>query len=187
MTAPKRIPSEVVKLQTLELDPENLRDHETNDSIPALKKSLEKFGQQKNIVVHKNRIIAGNGMAQAAAELGWEEIEIKRVPDDWSSEKAQAYAIADNRTAELSTWHPEGLAIVLQQMTTEQNFELGDIGFDTDYLDNLITSVNKRNETPESFTNPEDDLKTDHTCPRCGYAWSGRSNPETGIDDNAND
>jgi len=50
-------------------------------------------------VVYGDVVIAGNGTLAAAQSLGWTEVEVTRVPSDWSPEQARAYALADNRTA----------------------------------------------------------------------------------------
>lgn len=152
--------NEIVPLASLELDPENLRIHKDNESIPALKSSLELFGQMKNIVVHHNTVIAGNGLAQAALELGWNEIEIKRCPDEWTSEQAQAFAVADNRTAELSVWDFQNLPIVLEALL-EDGFEFKDLGWDAEQLKDLNE---KSLEIEESMGMESKPIQ----CPSCG-------------------
>ena len=95
---------ETVAISSLTPDPRNARLHE--QGVPELAASLETFGQRKNLVVWHDVVISGNGLMLAAQSLDWEEIAIDRVPDDWPYEKAQAYALADNKTAELSAWDP---------------------------------------------------------------------------------
>ena len=91
-----------VPLDSISPDPANVRRH-SPENIAAIKASLRRFGQQKPIVVDRNNIIrAGNGSYQAARELGWSSIEV--LVTDLSRPDAIAYAIADNRTAELAQW-----------------------------------------------------------------------------------
>ena len=40
-------------------------------------------------------VIAGNGTLEAARSLGWTEIVITVVPDDWTAEQAKAYGVVD--------------------------------------------------------------------------------------------
>ena len=93
---------ETVSVDSLSQDSSNARGHDTG--IPELVESLSKFEQQKPLVVWRDVVMAGNGLLRAALQLGWESIEINRLPDEWSRDKAMAYALADNRTAELSYW-----------------------------------------------------------------------------------
>jgi site-specific DNA-methyltransferase (adenine-specific) len=93
---------EIVDVSTLKPDPNNARGHE--EGVPELAASLEAFGQQKNIVVWHDTVIAGNGLLEAAKSLGWKKIAISRVPTKWTYRQAQAFALADNKTAELSSW-----------------------------------------------------------------------------------
>jgi hypothetical protein len=93
---------EMVDIGSLTPDPMNARDH--TKGIPELAASLREFGQQKNLVVWQDTVIAGNGLMLAAQSLGWTQIAVSRVPDEWTLQQARAYALTDNKTAELSTW-----------------------------------------------------------------------------------
>ena len=89
-----------VEINTLLLDPANVRSHDEKN-LNAIKASLNRFGQQKPIVVDRlGTVIAGNGTLVAAKSLGWSSINI--VKTELSGPDAVAYAIADNRTAELA-------------------------------------------------------------------------------------
>ena len=91
-----------VPLSKLSADPANVRLH-SPENIAAIKASLRRFGQQKPLVVDTSHVIrAGNGTFQAARELGWTHLDV--VVTDLSGPDAIAYAIADNRTAELAHW-----------------------------------------------------------------------------------
>jgi ParB-like chromosome segregation protein Spo0J len=82
--------------------------------VDAVAASLDRFGQRKPIVVRKDdgTIIAGNHTWQAAKQLGWSEIAVAYVGDD--DVTAQAYALADNRTAELGSYDEEALAALIK-------------------------------------------------------------------------
>jgi ParB-like chromosome segregation protein Spo0J len=70
---------------------------------------LQRFDQQKPIVVDGKGVIrAGNGTYAAARALGWTHIQIVR--SDLAGPDAVAYAIADNRTTDLSAWDKDSLA-----------------------------------------------------------------------------
>jgi ParB-like chromosome segregation protein Spo0J len=96
---------ESVAIAGLVLDPQNARKH-SDANLRAIGASLREFGQRKPIVVtESNIVIAGNGTVQAALTLGWESINVVRVPADWSQDRIRAFAVADNRIAELSEWN----------------------------------------------------------------------------------
>lgn len=101
--------------------------------------SLRRFGQQKPIVVDANGIIrAGNGTYEAARRLGWTEIAVTRT--GLAGSEATAYAIADNRTAELAAWDEVGLAETLRSLQSE-GIDLGDVGYTDDEVDELIEGL----------------------------------------------
>jgi DNA modification methylase len=120
---------ETLAIKDLTLDPQNARQHDAKN-LKAIEGSLSQFGQRKPIVITEaNVIVAGNGTVTAAKNLGWEKIEAVRVPADWSKDQVKAFALADNRTAELAIWSPEVLAAQLIELQ-DAGFEIAEFGFD---------------------------------------------------------
>lgn len=101
-----------VPIETLEPDPENARVHgEAN--LAATRRSLAQHGQRKVLVVHDGVVMAGNGTLEVAKDLGWTHLAVARYHG--TREAARHYALADNRTAELASWHPERLAATIEE------------------------------------------------------------------------
>ena len=116
---------ETLQIKDLTPDPANARQHDEKN-LKAIQGSLKNFGQRKPIVLSEGGVIvAGNGTVEAAKRLGWLEIQAVRVPGDWTPEQTKAFALADNRTAELATWSPEVLASQLLELE-EANFVIED-------------------------------------------------------------
>jgi hypothetical protein len=98
----------LVPLGSLAEDPGNARTH-GGRSIPGIAASYARFGQQRPIVVDARGVVrAGNGQLAAAASLGW--THVAAVTSDLPDAELAAFALADNRTAELSQWDFEALA-----------------------------------------------------------------------------
>ena len=99
-----------VPLDTLTPDPRNARVHSPKN-LAAIRASLVRSGVRQAIVVQRGPaglvIRAGNGRAQVARDLGW--THLPAVVVDEGDEAAVAYALEDNRTAELAEWDPEVL------------------------------------------------------------------------------
>jgi len=117
-----------VPISSLTLDPSNARKH-SEVNLRAIANSLRRFGQRKPIVVQGSTVLAGNGTIEAAKSIGWTEIVIVRVPDEWDSDTAKAYALADNRSAELAEWDEVVLAQQLMELQDE-GWDIADIGFE---------------------------------------------------------
>jgi len=114
------------------LDPENARHH-TPANIEAIAYSLNRFGQQKPVVVLDTGLVkAGNGTVMAAKELGWTQIWVHVT--DLSEEDADKYAIADNRSAELAVWEDEVLTARIKSWPDTDSALFDALGFDQDYL-----------------------------------------------------
>ena len=113
---------ESMPVESLNTDPANARKH-PDRNLDAIKSSLARFGQQKPIVIDSNHVVrAGNGTLAAAKALGWTHLNVVRTT--LPSVEATAFAIADNRTAELAEWDVEILAAALSDPA------MGDLGFD---------------------------------------------------------
>jgi ParB-like chromosome segregation protein Spo0J len=125
-----------VPIDSVRPNPANTRKHEKR-SLDALKVSLDKYGQRKPIVVQKDGMMvrAGNGMLAAARELGW--THIAAVVVDEPNVDAVAYELMDNKSAELSTWEQEALALQLSSLK-EDDIDLALTGFTSDELEALF-------------------------------------------------
>ncbi len=145
--------TELVKIETLVFDPANARKH-GEKNLAAIKSSLQRFGQQKPIVVDANGVVrAGNGTLAAAKALGWKEIAIVRSP--LSGSEATAYAIADNRTSELAEWDDDVLSQTLAALQIEDEELALASGFDAKEIDALLAPDEvKEDEVPEPPVDP---------------------------------
>ena len=136
-TAPQRLTIRRVPLDSLHQDPANARQHDERN-LDAIKGSLARFGMQKPIVVdHTGLIRAGNGTYSAARALGWHEIDV--VETDLAGLEATAFAIADNRTSDLSSFDEAALSKLLSELRAEDALE--GVGFDTAEVDALLASL----------------------------------------------
>lgn len=117
-------------------DPANARKH-SKRNIEAIAASLAKFGQRKPIIVQKDGMVvrAGNGTLEAAKSLGWSHVAAVVLDDDNTT--ATAFAIADNRTAELAEWDLEGLSSVLHELQ-DADVDIVGLGWSEDEVDNLL-------------------------------------------------
>ena len=128
---------ETVAIESLALDPQNARTH-SKRNLDAIKASLSKFGQRKPIVVHNGVVIAGNGTLEAAKLLGWNEISITKCPDEWDADTAKAYAIADNRSAELADWDEIALISQLGDLDAS-GWDISELGFSSKDFEDMKT------------------------------------------------
>jgi site-specific DNA-methyltransferase (adenine-specific) len=120
---------ETVAINSLTPDPANARKHDGRN-LQAIQNSLLKFGQRKPICVTPDSIVvAGNGTLEAAKSLGWTQIVIARTPVGWTWEQIRAFALADNRTAELAEWDDKVLADQLLELDAN-GWELEELGFE---------------------------------------------------------
>lgn len=155
---------ETVPVDQLIPDADNARLH-NDENMAAIVSSLKRFGQVKPIVVTSgDRVLAGNGTLAAAIRLGWKTVEVVRTPADWSDAQAMAYAIADNRTAELAEWNNDTLVSQLVDLEAD-GWKLNDLGFAAIPLREITeTSAEKLDREAKEKNGPI-------TCPKCGHSW----------------
>lgn len=127
-----------VSIDSISQDPANLRRHGERN-LASIVASLRKFGQQHPIVVtDQGVILSGNGRYQAAKQLGWKEIAV--TVTSLKGSDATAYAIADNRTAELAEWDDTALAETLRALQSE-DYEIEAAGYTESEIDGLIKGL----------------------------------------------
>lgn len=154
----------LVAIDTLTPDPENARTH-SERNLDTIKESLREFGQRKPIVVTQSGVVlAGNGTLESAKRLGWIQIATVTVPNTWTYEEARAYAIADNRTAELAKWNGTLLSQQLEQ--------LEEAGFGSAVLGFKLPDINEPQQNPTREIEI-DSFNFTHDCPSCGFEFNG--------------
>ena len=122
-----------LKIEYLPLDEltpyeNNARKHEKAD-LQAIQNSIEQFEMCDPIGIwsDKNIIVEGHGRLLALKELGYTEAPCIRL-DHLTDEQRRAYALAHNKTAEMSEWDIENLETELARLADD--FQMNDFGFD---------------------------------------------------------
>jgi ParB-like chromosome segregation protein Spo0J len=87
----------------LRLDPQNPRLH-SRKQVRQIAKSIASFGFNVPVLIDaEHSVIAGHGRVLAAKELGWSEVPVIAI-EHLDAAQRRAFAIADNRLTENSTW-----------------------------------------------------------------------------------
>lgn len=112
-----------------------LPDNPRHGDIGAISQSLERFGQQKPIVVNSDGVIlAGNHTFQAAKALGWEEIWVTE--SELEGRDQPGFALADNRLSDLATYDHDALLRILEDQP-----DLTGTGYELDDLDEVRQQI----------------------------------------------
>jgi DNA modification methylase len=124
---------ENVQTSSLIPNPRNVRTH-TDRQISQIAVSIERFGWLVPIVVgDDNMIAAGHGRWLAAKQLKLAEVPVIRAQFLTDTDR-RAFALAENRIADLSGWDDKLLADELN-ILFEHGYELEITGFSTADLD----------------------------------------------------
>ena len=162
----------MVPLEQIIPNPRNPNQH-PEGQINLLAKVIAHQGWRSPIVVSNRSgfVVAGHGRYEAAKRLG-----LSAVPVDYQDfpTEADEYAhlIADNRIAELAEADQAGLRELLGELTAA-DFDPELAGFTADALKGLTDELAEP-ESPDDFTEADENLPTEFTCPKCKYCWSGK-------------
>lgn len=104
----------------------NARKHAEKD-IAAIAASIERFGFDDPIGIwgKSNLIVEGHGRLLAAKKLGMKEVPCIRL-DHMTDKERRAYALAHNKTAELSSWLDD---VLKDELSDLDEFGMQDFGF----------------------------------------------------------
>jgi DNA modification methylase len=118
----------------------NPRTHSPKQ-IKQIAASIAEFGFISPVLIDgSDGIIAGHGRVDAAKLIGMTDVPTVRV-DHLSPAQIRAYVIADNKLAENAGWNPHLLALELQELSVELNFDVTITGFETAEVDLLIRDL----------------------------------------------
>lgn len=127
---------EQVPIERLVPKSRRIRVHDERQ-ISALVGAISTFGFHVPLVIDENnKILAGEARLEAARRAGMQTIPCIRAAH-MTEEAKRAFAIADNRLAELATWDFPELKIELEFLS-DIHFNLDVIGFNTPEIDIVI-------------------------------------------------
>ena len=164
---------EVHKVSDLKPAPYNPRriDHA---SMAALEKSLLKFGVVEPIVWNKRtgHVVGGHQRVKALNSAKVKETSVVVVDLSLEDEKALNVALNSPSLAGLFT---EDLDSILDEIESDSADLFKDLRFDVLRDIAKVRSEEDAKQPPEEFKEYDEDIDTQHTCPKCGYKFSGNA------------
>lgn len=115
----------------------NPRTH-TPRQIKQIAASITEFGFIIPVLLDAaDGIVAGHARVAASISLGMTDVPTVRV-DHLSPAQIRAYVIADNRLAENAGWDRDLLALELQELSVQPNFDVTVTGFEMAEIDLIV-------------------------------------------------
>jgi len=164
-----------MELQIVYMRPEELTPYEHNarkhapEDVEAIKASIRELGGFNDPIGvwgPDNIIVEGHGRLIAAKEMGLERVPCIRL-DHLTDEQRRAYALAHNKTAELSEWDFAGKLEEELAAMEIAGFDMAAFGFE-DLGDHEFGS-------DDSYLKEQTEPKTKGgktcTCPQCGFTF----------------
>lgn len=129
------------RLDDLKHPEKNVRIH-SEQQIRELKRSLEKFGQTRALVVDENNVILiGNGLYEAMVSLGYQEASVY-VKMELSENDKKKLMIADNKTYALGIDNLDTLNEFLEELQGDLDIP----GYDEEILQQMVADADEVTE-----------------------------------------
>lgn len=129
------------RLDDLKHPEKNVRIH-SEQQIRELKRSLEKFGQTRALVVDENNVILiGNGLYEAMVSLGYQEASVY-VKTELSETDKKKLMIADNKTYALGIDNLDTLNEFLEELQGDLDIP----GYDEEILQQMVADADEVTE-----------------------------------------
>lgn len=147
---------EMIPVENLTPYEKNARKHQEKD-VDAIADSIKAFGFNDPVGVwgKNNIVVEGHGRLMAAKQIGMKEVPCIRL-DELTDAQRRAYALAHNKTAELSGWDYNLLDSELEKIA---DIDMMPFGF-----------TNTGEADMDAFFNEEEPTKEPKKiqCPECG-------------------
>ena len=155
-------------IDQLKANPRNARTH-SKKQVQVLAASIREFGFLGAVLVDEaDQLLSGHGRIEAARTLGMTEVPTIAVKH-LTPERKRAFALADNRLAELAGWDDELLSIELIELSElELDFDFEVTGFDTVDVDRLAGLTTNQAVEPEVVREPD---RADPPVSELGDLW----------------
>jgi ParB-like nuclease domain len=148
--------------------PNNPRIHPKAE-IELLAQVLRMRGADQPIVVDEKWVILkGHGRLEAADLAGLSDFPyVQRI--GLSESDKRAIRIEDNALPLLAGWDKVLISTELAQLKTD-GYDMTLLGFGETQLVHFMTQPS----APAAFSAVDENIATEHRCPKCGFAWSGK-------------
>lgn len=131
----------IKKLNVLKHPEKNVRIH-SEQQIRELKRSLEKFGQTRALVIDENNIILiGNGLYEAMVSLGYQEATVY-VKAGLSENDKKKLMIADNKTYALGIDDLDTIYGFIEELQGDLDIP----GYDEEILQQMVADADEVTE-----------------------------------------
>lgn len=133
---------EVQEMALSELKPWAGNPRINDDAVDAVAESIRTFGFNVPILCDEGlTIIAGHTRWKAATRLGMEKAPVIILP--MTEVQRKAFAVADNKTAEIADWDFPKLRDVLKELQAEEEVPLSSLGFSDEDLRRFLGMTEK--------------------------------------------
>ncbi|MBU1126717.1 ParB N-terminal domain-containing protein [Patescibacteria group bacterium] len=144
----------------------------TTEDFKLLKKHIKKLDQFKPVIINQDGIILGGNMRYLAyLELGIKDVWVSEVKTK-SEQEIIEYNLIDNQR--YGSYNDQLLAELI--LPYQSDLDLQDYKVDLEMpkidLGNVLDFFGPGGEMKIDEKEVDENLETEHTCPKCGYQWS---------------
>ena len=128
---------EVAEIEVWKLKPWEDNPRLNEEAVDAVERSIRSFGFNVPILCNKDfTIIAGHTRWKAARRIGMKTVPV--IVLQMTGAQQRAFAVADNKTAEIADWDWPKIQEVLEKLRSE-DVDLSSLGYSCAELEALLT------------------------------------------------
>lgn len=136
---------EVKNVSVKDIIPYENNPRKNEDAVQVVMNSIREFGIKQPLVIDENNVIVvGHTRFAAAKKLGYTEVPCV-IASDLTEDQINAYRIADNRTAEYSSWDVE---LLNNQLANILTVDMEMFGFDLNADEQVKKKEEEKGEVP---------------------------------------
>jgi hypothetical protein len=140
---------QIQEIEMAKLHPWEDNPRLNNHAVNAVAESIRAFGFNVPILSDQNfTIVAGHTRWKAANNLGMRFVPVILV--EMTETQRKAFAIADNKTAEIADWDIPKLKDILKELSSE-DVDIKSLGFSDEDLRDLLKSHNMGHEISKGY------------------------------------
>lgn len=186
-TAPSADASRIELMPLSELQKLSAKRNPKGHDVASIARSIETYGFNSPPVLNETtgRLVAGHGRVAAlvlmqaerkpaparvqATKTGW-LVPVLRGVSFASEQEAEEFLLADNRLVEVGGWELPDLSGILGELAERGRLE--HVGWSADDLAEMLAGLRPATP-PDDFPAVDENVPTEHECPKCKYRWSG--------------
>ena len=139
-----------------------------DEQVDRMVSAIKEFGFRIPVVAKSDgSVVDGHLRLKAAQKLGMKEVPVA-LADELTDAQVKAFRLLANKSANWAEWDDDLLKLEFEELKG-MDFDLELTGFEANELGDIWLGKDDLSDT--EFKEYDENIETEHKCPKCGYEW----------------